>query len=124
MDVVKRVSFEQIFMFIYSRRKGTIADKMENQVPEDIKHKRFNILKDYYDSNLEQNNEKYIGTIQNILVEGKSKNNNDMLTGRTDTNKVIIFEGNENLIGKFINVEIISQHKWYLKGQIINEGEE
>ena len=124
MDVVKKVNFEQIFMFIYSRRKGTIADKMENQVPEDIKHKRFNVLKEYYDNNLDKNNEKYIGTIQNVLVEGKSKNNEEMLTGRTDTNKVIVFKGKENLIGKFANVKIVSQHKWYLKGQIINEGEE
>ena len=118
IDVVKQVNFEQIFMFIYSRRVGTRADKMENQVPEDIKHKRFNKLKQVFEEKIEENNKKYIGTTQKILVEGYSKNNQDMLTGRTDTNKVIIFEGNENLIGKIINIKIVSEHKWYLKGEI------
>ena len=118
IDVVKQVNFEQIFMFIYSRRVGTRADKMENQVPEDIKHKRFNKLKQVFEEKIEENNKKYIGTTQKILVEGYSKNNQDMLTGRTDTNKVIIFEGNENLIGKIININIVSEHKWYLKGEI------
>ncbi len=118
LDVVKKVNFEQIFMFIYSRRVGTPADKMENQIPEDIKHKRFEVLKQLYEDNIEKNNQKYIGTIQNILVEGYSKNNINMLTGRTDTNKVVIFEGTKELIGKFINIKIISEHKWYLKGEI------
>ena len=57
-------------------------------------------------------------TNQKILVEGHSKNNKDMLTGRTDTNKVVIFEGPEELIGKIINIKIVSEHKWYLKGEV------
>lgn len=118
IDVVKQVNFEQIFMFIYSRRVGTRADKMENQIPEEIKHKRFDRLKQVFEESVEENNKKYVGTTQKILVEGYSKNNQDMLTGRTDTNKVIIFEGNENLIGKIINIKIVSEHKWYLKGEI------
>ena len=118
IDVVKQVNFEQIFMFIYSRRVGTRADKMENQIPEEIKHKRFDKLKQVFEERIEENNKKYIGTTQKILVEGYSKNNQDMLTGRTDTNKVVIFEGNENLIGKIINIKIVSEHKWYLKGEI------
>ncbi len=80
LDVVKKVNFEQVFMFIYSRRVGTKADKMENQIPEEIKHKRFNKLKQLVESQIEQNNKKYIGTIQKVLVEGNSKNNANMLT--------------------------------------------
>lgn len=118
IDVVKQVNFEQIFMFIYSRRVGTRADKMENQIPEEIKHKRFDRLKQVFEESIEENNKKYIGTTQKILVEGHSKNNKDMLTGRTDTNKVVIFEGPEELIGKIINIKIISEHKWYLKGEV------
>ena len=118
LDVVKKVNFEQIFMFIYSRRVGTVADKMENQIPEEIKHKRFDRLKALYEENIEKNNEKYVGTNQKILVEGYSKNNEKMLTGRTDTNKVVVFEGNKELIGKTININIVSQHRWYLKGEI------
>mgnify|MGYP004539994257 FL=1 len=120
IDVVKQVNFEQIFMFIYSRRVGTRADKMENQIPEEIKHKRFDRLKQVFEESIEENNKKYIGTTQKILVEGYSKNNQDMLTGRTDTNKVVIFEGPEGLIGKIINIKIISEHKWYLKGEVLN----
>ena len=118
IDVVKQVNFEQIFMFIYSRRVGTRADKMENQIPEEVKHKRFDRLKQVFEESVEENNKKYIGTTQKILVEGYSKNNQDMLTGRTDTNKVVIFEGPEELIGKIINIKIISEHKWYLKGEV------
>lgn len=65
---------------------GTPADKMENQVPEDVKHERFNRLKELVESQIEENNAKYIGTIQKIIVEGKSKNNENMLT-RKDRDK-------------------------------------
>ena len=118
LDVVRKVKFEQVFMFIYSRRVGTPADKMENQVPEEIKHKRFDRLKALYEEIISENNKDYIGTIQDILVEGYSKTNDKFLTGRTDSNKVIIFEGNSNLIGKVAKVKIVSEHMWYLKGEI------
>ena len=118
LDVVRKINFEQVFMFIYSRRVGTPADKMENQIPDEIKHNRFDKLKKLVDNITSENNKKYIGTIQKVLVEGVSKNNSSTLTGRTDTNKVIIFEGNESLIGKIINVKIVSEHLWYLKGEI------
>lgn len=120
LDVVRKVKFEQIFMFIYSRRVGTPADKMKNQVPEEIKHKRFDRLKALYESQISENNKEYIGTIQNILVEGYSKTNSEFLTGRTDTNKVVIFKGDSSLIGQFIPVKIVSEHMWYLKGEILN----
>ena len=118
LDVVRKVKFEQVFMFIYSRRVGTPADKMENQVPEELKHKRFDRLKALYEEIISENNKEYIGTIQDILVEGYSKTNDKFLTGRTDSNKVIIFEGDSSLIGKVAKVKIISEHMWYLKGEI------
>ncbi len=80
LDVANKVNFEQIFMFIYSRRVGTVADRMENQIPEEIKHKRFDRLKALYEENIEKNNQKYVGTNQKLLVEGYSKNNQEMLT--------------------------------------------
>ena len=119
LDVVKKVKYEQIFMFIYSRRRGTPADKMENQIPEEIKHRRFDRLKNLYENLVEENNKEYIGKSFEMLVEGYSKTNNEYLTGRTDTNKVVIFEGKEDIIGKVVNIKIISDHKWYLKGEII-----
>ena len=118
LDVVKKVEFEQVYMFIYSRRIGTPGDKMENQIPEEIKHERFNRLKELVESQISKNNQKYIGTIQKVLVEGKSKNNEKMLTGRTDSNKVVIFEGNSNLKDKIIDLKIVSEHMWYLKGEV------
>ena len=120
LDVVRKVNFEQIYMFIYSKREGTVADKREDQIPEEIKHKRFEKLKDLYDSRVDENNEKYIDTIQELLIEGPSKNNEEMLEGRTDTNKVVVFKANEKCnIGDFVSVKILEAHKWYLKGEII-----
>ena len=116
LDVVKQVKFEQVFMFIYSRRVGTPADKMENQISEEVKHERFNRLKQLVENQIEENNKKYIGTIQKVIVEGISKNNEKMLTARTDSNKVVVFEASKELIGKVVNLEIISEHMWYLKG--------
>lgn len=118
LDVVRKVNFEQVYMFIYSRRVGTVADKMENQIPEEIKHQRFDKLKELYDSRVSENNQKYVGTTQKILVDGYSKNDDKILTGRTDTNKVVNFEGSEDLIGKMMNIKITEEHKWYLKGEI------
>lgn len=118
LDVVEKVKFEQVYMFIYSRRVGTPGDKMENQIPDEIKHKRFDRLKALAESQIEENNKKYVGTIQKVLVEGVSKNNENMLTGRTDSNKVVIFEGNKELIGNLVELKIISEHMWYLKGEI------
>ena len=118
LDVVRKVKFEQVYMFIYSRRVGTPGDKMENQIPDEVKHKRFNKLKELVESQISENNQKYIGTTQKILVEGKSKNNENMLTGRTDSNKVVVFEGSSELKDKIIDIKIVSEHMWYLKGEI------
>ena len=118
LDVVKKVNYEQVYMFIYSRRVGTPGDRMENQIPEEIKHKRFDKLKSLVESQIAEDNKKYIGTKQKILVEGTSKNNDNMLTGRTDSNKVVVFEGEKKLIGTMQEVEITSEHMWYLKGEI------
>ena len=118
LDVVRKVKFEQVYMFIYSRRVGTPADRMENQIPEEDKHRRFNKLKELVESQIEENNKKYVGTIQKVLVEGESKNNSDMLTGRTDSNKVVIFEGTKDLVNKIVDLKIVSEHMWYLKGEV------
>ena len=118
LDVVSKVHFEQVYMFIYSRRVGTPADKMENQVPDEVKHERFDRLKKLAESQIAGNNQKYVNTIQKVLVEGKSKTNENMLTGRTDTNKVVNFEGTEDMIGKIVNLKIVSEHMWYLKGEV------
>lgn len=121
LDVVKKVKFEQVYMFIYSRRVGTPGDKMENQIPEDVKHKRFDRLKTLVESQMGEINKKYVGTIQKVLIEGESKNNKNLLTGRTDSNKVVILDGPKELIGTMQNIKIISEHMWYLKGISVNK---
>ena len=121
LDVVNKVNFEQIFMFIYSPREGTIAAKREDQIPEEVKHKRFDRLKELYEAKVDSNNEKYIGTTQKILIEGNSKNDETMFCGRTDTNKVVVFKPDGNCqIGDMVNVQITENHKWYFKGEIIS----
>ena len=118
LEIVSKVRFEQIYMFIYSRRVGTVADKMENQIDEKIKHIRFDKLKELAEQIIQEKNKQYIGKEQKILVEGKSKTNEKTLTGRTETNKVVNFEGEEKLIGKILTIKIESEHMWYLKGKI------
>ena len=119
LEVVKKVGFEQIFMFIYSVRKGTRAEKMPNHIPEEVKSERFTRLKELADALTEEENYKYIGTIQEVLVEGESKTNKEVLTARTRTNKVINFKGDKSLIGKKVKLKIVSQHAWYLKGEVV-----
>ena len=118
LDVIKKVEFDQVYMFIYSRRIGTVADKMEGQIEEDVKHARFNKLKKLVDSIIPNTNKKYIGTMQKVIVEGESKNNKDVLTGRTDSNKIVNFVGGKELIGSVINISIVADHMWYLEGKL------
>lgn len=116
LDVVRKINFEQVYMFIYSRRVGTPGDRMENQIMEEVKHTRFNKLKELVESQISINNRKYIGTTQKVLVEGYSKTNSEFLTGRTDSNKVVNFTGCPEMIGKMVDLQITSEHMWYLKG--------
>ena len=123
LDVVRKVNYEQVFMFIYSIRVGTPGEKMPNQVTEDIKHKRFDRLKELVEGQIAKTSQEYVGTIQKVLVEGPSKNNDKMLTGRTETNRVVVFEGDSNLINQIINVKITEDHLWYFKGEIIKNND-
>ena len=119
LDVVKKVEFDQIYMFIYSKRNGTVAAKMEDKVTYEEKVDRLERLKKLYEEILPKLNEKMVGKEYKLLVEGKSKTNDELYTGRTSQNKVVIFQADESFIGKVVNVKIDSQHLWYLKGEIL-----
>lgn len=119
LEIVEKIKFEQVFMFIYSRRVGTVADKMENQIPETIKHERFYRLKKLVESQIAENNAKYIGTTQKVLIDGVSKTNENTLSGRTDSNKVVVLEADKRYIHKIVDVKITEDCMWYLKGEII-----
>lgn len=118
IDVVKKIKYDQIFMFIYSKREGTIAAKMQDDTTQEEKVKRLETLKKLYEQILNENNQKLIGKIFKILVEGRSKNNTKYYTGRTDSNKSVIFEAKEEMIGTVQKVKIEENHLWYLKGSI------
>ncbi len=120
LDVVRKVGYDQIFMFIYSKRTGTIAANMEDDTPHEEKVERLERLKKLYEDNLPSLNEKMVGNTYKVLIEGKSKNNDLLYTGRTSQNKVVIFEASDELVGKIKNIKIESQHLWYLKGKIVD----
>ena len=94
---------------------------MPNQIPEEIKHKRFDRLKELVETQIAENNKQIVGTIQEVLVEGLSKDNNKMYTGRTEYGKTVVFEGKEELINKLVNVKITEDHMWYFKGEVVEK---
>ncbi|MFR8103998.1 MAG: tRNA (N6-isopentenyl adenosine(37)-C2)-methylthiotransferase MiaB [Clostridia bacterium] len=118
LDVVRKVEFEQIYMFIYSRRIGTPADKRKDQIPEEIKHARFNRLKELMEIQAEKNNQKYLNKVVNVLVEGPSKNNDKLLSGRTEENKVVVLEGDISIIHTIVPVRSTVTKSWYLIGKL------
>lgn len=120
IDVVKRVRFDSVFSFIYSKREGTPAAKMENQVPEEIKHEHFNMLLDVQNQISREINETYDGKIVEVMIEGLSKNNDAMMCGRTDGGKIVNFPKRDDLkSGDFVQVKITKVNTWSLIGEII-----
>lgn len=119
LDLVKRVEFDSAYTFMYSKRKGTPAAEMPNQVDEDVKKDRLNRLMQVQDAITAKKNMALKGTVQEVLVEGVSKGNKNRLSGRTRTNRIVNFEGSEDLVGKLVNVKITEPHTWSLLGEVI-----
>lgn len=119
LNVVREVEFEQGFTFIYSKRPGTKAALMEDQIEEDIQKERFNRLLDVMYQIFREKNNENLGTVQEVLVEGASKNNQNMLTGRTRQYKLVNFKGNSSQIGQLVQVKITECNSFALKGEQI-----
>lgn len=119
MDMIEKVRFDQAFMFKYSRRIGTSAAKMNNQVDKNITSERFQKLLDRVNDICYEKNSLYQGTTQKVLVEGTSKNDESTLTGRTDTNRIVHFKGTESYIGDIVNVKITDYNSFALEGELI-----
>ena len=120
LDLIRTVRFDGLFSFIFSPRSGTPAAKMPDPYPaEEKKHNFSRLLKEQEEIGY-QNNLKYFGETFEVLAEGKSKSNQGMLSGRTRTNKIIHFPGDESLIGQFINVKITKVQTFYMLGEIDN----
>lgn len=119
LSLCEEVGYDSAFTFIYSRRNHTPADKMENQIPDDIKHNRFNRLVEAINKKVVIKNKEYEGKVVEVLVEGPSKNDETKLTGRTRNGKLVNFSGDEKLVGKLVNLKIVRAQPFSLIGEIV-----
>ncbi|GIM30647.1 tRNA-2-methylthio-N(6)-dimethylallyladenosine synthase [Clostridium polyendosporum] len=117
LNLVKEVEYDSAFTFIYSRRKYTPADRMENQVPDEVKHDRFNRLVEAVNEIIGRKNSEYDGKVVEVLVEGTSKNDETKLMGRTRNARLVNFVGNKENIGKLVNVKITKAQSFSLFGE-------
>ena len=119
MDVVNEVGFENAFMFMYSKRSGTPAATMAEQVTEQIKSERLQRLMRLQNYKAKEESQKYLGKTVKVLVEGPSRKNPEMLTGRTSTHKIVLFKSpRTDLKGKFVNTKIYEAKTWTLYGEL------
>ena len=119
MDVVNEVGFENAFMFMYSKRSGTPAATMAEQVTEQIKSERLQQLMRLQNYKAKEESQKYLGKTVKVLVEGPSRKNPEMLTGRTSTHKIVLFKSpRTDLKGKFVNTKIYEAKTWTLYGEL------
>lgn len=118
LDLVRQVRYDSAFTFVYNKRSGTPAAEMANQVPEDVKSRRIQELIELQNAISLELNKKEEGKIFEVLVEGKSKTNESKLAGRTRTNKLVVFSGSEEFIGRLIKVKITEGKLFHLEGEI------
>ena len=118
IDVVRRVSFDNAFTFIYSRRTGTPAASME-QVPEEIVREGFDRLLKVVQETAKERASLLNGQILEALVEGVNEQDPDLLTGRLSNNMIVHFEGKEELIGKIVPVRLAACHGFYYTGEAL-----
>lgn len=116
IDLIEKVNFDSVFTFEYSKRTGTKAASMDNQVDAVIVKKRFDRLLKTVEKNSRYNSEKYVGRVKDMLVESKDR---DMgkLTGRLSNNYLVHFEGDESLIGSIIDVKLMKACGFYFEGE-------
>ena len=124
LDLIREVRYDSAFTFLYSVRKGTPAADYEDQIPESVKHERFNRLVDLVNEISAEKNAAYEGRIERVLVEGRSKRNKNALSGRTDGFKLVNFHGDEAVVNKYVDVRITTGKTFSLEGQLIDEGDQ
>ena len=116
LSLVREVAFDSAFTFIYSPREGTPAARLPNQIPEELKKERIYELIRVQNEISDSIMRRMIGTRQELLVEGRSK---DGLIGRTRTNRQVHFAGGVELLGSLVDVEITHAGTWSLQGRIL-----
>jgi len=118
MKLIDEMGFDKSFSFIYSKRPGTIAASLPDDVDQTVKKHRLSVIQDKLNENTEKISRLMIGSIQKILVEGHSKKGST-LSGRTDNMRTTHFQGNEDLIGQIVSVKITEGFANSLQGELI-----
>ncbi len=121
MDVVRKVRYDSAFTFIYSKRTGTPAAVMENQVPDDVVKDRFDRLLKEVQRISNEVCSVYTDTIQKVLVETVNDHDASLVTGRMSNNLLVHFPGDESLIGKILPVELKECKGFYYIGQRVSK---
>lgn len=119
LEMLERVRFDMTYSFIYSPRKDTPAAAMECQIPDDVKGERFNRLLEVQNAIALEKNKPIEGKIIKVLCDGPSKNDENVYSGRTEGNKIVLFDGDEGDIGKFVNLKIERAETFALYGEKI-----
>jgi tRNA-2-methylthio-N6-dimethylallyladenosine synthase len=121
IDLMEKVRFDNTFSFKYSVRSGTAAEKYDDKISESVKSKRLAIVQSLQKKHTLENNRALEGSIENILVEGYSKNKRTDVTGRTGTNKIVNFKASGDIIGTIVLVKITKAYTNSLRGQLISK---
>lgn len=118
LNLVEEVQFDSAFTFIYSKREGTPAAACEDQVEESVKHERFQRLVKVVNESALSKNLSYIGRVEEVIIEGVSRKNNEYLEGRTDSFKLVNFKGPMEALGETVLVKITEANTFSLKGTL------
>ncbi len=121
MQLIEDVKFDASFSFVYSPRPGTPAAEMEDPTPREVKLHRLQRLQDLNTKHAQEISESMLGSVQRVLVVGTAKKGRNQLSARTDNNRIVTFDGPEDLIGKMINVRITEVFPHTLGGEIAHE---
>ncbi len=116
LDLVRKCKFEGAFTFIYSPREGTPAAKYDDDVTHEEKKSRLYRLNDVVNEGYLRGTKRFEGETVKVLVDGLSKNNDKILAGYTENNKLVNFSGDASLIGKIVNVKIREARTWFMLG--------
>ncbi|MDE6678074.1 MAG: tRNA (N6-isopentenyl adenosine(37)-C2)-methylthiotransferase MiaB [Ruminococcus sp.] len=117
LDLIKKVRYDNIYSFIYSRRSGTKASEIDDKIPEEVKSLRMRELLEVQREISTENYKRFIGRKMRVLVDGVSKKREGYVTGKSDEFIIVEFEGNKSLIGKFVQTEITGSMNWAVIGR-------
>lgn len=117
LDVVRKVRYDSAYTFIYSKRTGTPAATMDNQVPEDVVKDRFDRLLQEIQVISAEENDRYTGTVQKVLVEDINEQDDSLVTGRMTNNVLVHFPGTKELIGQIVDVYLKESKGFYYIGE-------